>query len=55
MPVLDRLLEDEDDSRVVLDMLFDFSCWHATAKLRAKTDSTLEALDVFTVASGTDI
>lgn len=52
MSVFDGLPDDDHDNRIILDMLFDYGCWHALAKLRLHTDETLDLLDVATVHLG---
>ena len=51
MPVFEALLPPRHDV-VVLDMLFILCTWHAYAKLRLHTDSTLISLEETTQALG---
>ncbi|KAI0644208.1 hypothetical protein C8Q79DRAFT_914017, partial [Trametes meyenii] len=55
IPVFEKILEEQADNDIVLDLLFDFGCWHATAKLRLHTDNTLNVLDIFTVSCGASV
>lgn len=51
MPVFEGLLGRRDD-QIVLDLLFILCTWHAYAKLRLHTSSTLSGLDETTKALG---
>lgn len=44
MPVLEGLFPDKAHDNAVLDILFTLADWHALAKLRLHTDSTLDCL-----------
>lgn len=52
MSVFDGLPDDDEDNHIILDILFDYSCWHALAKLRLHRDDTLDLLDAVTVQLG---
>lgn len=51
MPVFEGLLPDEHDE-MIQDMLFTLCTWHAYAKLRLHTTSTLNRLKAMTKALG---
>jgi hypothetical protein len=51
MPVLEGLLPAPFDD-YVQDLLFDLASWHAYAKLRMHTDSTLESFEKATASLG---
>ncbi|KAK0492982.1 hypothetical protein EDD18DRAFT_1310769 [Armillaria luteobubalina] len=44
IPCFDGLLPDSKDNSVVMDTLFAFATWHAFAKARMHTESSIEAL-----------
>ncbi|KIJ31571.1 hypothetical protein M422DRAFT_185709, partial [Sphaerobolus stellatus SS14] len=54
LPVLQGLLPEPHNS-VVLNMVFTLSHWHALAKLRMHTDSTLEEMDKTTTKLGEEV
>ncbi|KAJ7707072.1 hypothetical protein B0H16DRAFT_1345465, partial [Mycena metata] len=51
LPVFEDLLDAEDNT-IVLDLLFILAYWHALAKLRLHTDSTVDLLDEITTLLG---
>ncbi|KAG6815464.1 hypothetical protein H0H93_009743, partial [Arthromyces matolae] len=51
MPVFEGLL-DEPYNTIILDLLFTLAEWHALAKLRLHTDTTLQRLDLLTSELG---
>jgi hypothetical protein len=51
IPVFEHLLPDPHNE-IVLDLLFTLCTWHALAKLRLHTSSTLQALKAITKALG---
>ncbi|KAI0337344.1 hypothetical protein BDW22DRAFT_1468571 [Trametopsis cervina] len=51
LPCVEGLLP-EPFNQIVLDAVWDMAVWHALAKLRLHTESTLEVLDLATVAMG---
>ncbi|KAI0753029.1 hypothetical protein C8Q80DRAFT_1217334 [Daedaleopsis nitida] len=51
IPVFKRLLPDQANN-IVLDMLFRLAMWHALAKLRLHSGSTLDTFDIATRALG---
>ena len=51
IPVFEGLLNAEDNA-IVLDLLFELATWHALAKLRLHTDSTLRSLKGSTTRLG---
>lgn len=51
IPCVELLLPPPLNS-VVLDMVWDMACWHALAKLRLHTESTLQALENATTSMG---
>jgi hypothetical protein len=54
IPVFDGLLE-EPYNQQVLDLLFTLAHWHSLAKLRLKTEDTLELLDIATTQLGAQL
>ncbi|KAF7785078.1 hypothetical protein Agabi119p4_1243 [Agaricus bisporus var. burnettii] len=52
MPVFEDLFPDDDHNKIILDLLFVLSCWHALAKLRMQTTLTLHLLQQCTQALG---
>ncbi|KAH7919882.1 hypothetical protein BV22DRAFT_1022211, partial [Leucogyrophana mollusca] len=54
IPVFEGLLPKKH-SDVVIELLFVFAHWHALAKLRMHTDSTLDLLDGVTTALGANL
>ena len=52
LPVLDGLLP-EPFNTTVLDLIFVMGCWHAYAKLRLHTESTLASFELVTANLGT--
>ncbi len=54
IPVFDGLL-DEPYNSIVLDMLFLLASWHALAKLRMHTDTTLSVFEKTTADLGTAV
>jgi len=52
IPVFEGLFDDEDDD-IILDLLFELSTWHALAKLRLHTESTVRDLECSTTRLGT--
>ncbi|KAI0716914.1 hypothetical protein C8Q76DRAFT_420457 [Earliella scabrosa] len=53
--VFAKISDDEEDNEVILDLIFDYQCWHCLAKLRLHTDDTLELLEVVTVHVGQSV
>lgn len=53
LPVFEGLLSNRDHDRVVQDLLFTLAEWHALAKLRLHTDTTLDTLRSLTKSLGT--
>lgn len=51
MPVFDGLLPPKDN-KIVLDLLFSLSTWHALAKLRLHTETTVQLLEAETKMLG---
>jgi hypothetical protein len=51
IPVIEGLLPEEDE-KVVLDLVFILTTWHAYAKLRLHTDHTLDSFDALTKPLG---
>lgn len=43
--MFDGLFPNASHNNIVLDLLFDFAVWHAYAKLRLHTDTTLSLFD----------
>jgi hypothetical protein len=54
IPVFEGLLPG-DENDIVLDLLFDFATWHAYAKLRLHTDTTLNNFDTVTKVLGSTL
>ncbi|KAI9056308.1 hypothetical protein FKP32DRAFT_1599040 [Trametes sanguinea] len=55
IPAYDGLLVNRADNRIILDMVFNLSVWHALAKLREHTDPSLSGLDLTTVSCGQSV
>lgn len=51
IPAFDRLLDDKNNE-IVLDLLFELGTWHALAKLRLHTESTVSELEYSTTRLG---
>ena len=51
IPVFDRLFEPHNNM-IVMDLLFELAMWHALAKLRLHTKSTVHALETLTTRLG---
>lgn len=51
IPVFDRLFEPHNNT-IVMDLLFELATWHALAKLRLHTESTVCALETSTTRLG---
>jgi hypothetical protein len=49
--MVDRLLP-EPLNKIVLDLLWECACWHALAKLRLHTETTVRLLESFTMTLG---
>ena len=54
MPVFEGLLPPKEN-RILLDLIFDLATWHANAKLKMHTDSSLKNFDIVTLALGRSI
>ncbi|KAI1784366.1 hypothetical protein LXA43DRAFT_901747 [Ganoderma leucocontextum] len=54
-PVFDGLPPEDEDNKIILDLLFDYGCWHALSKLRLQTDDTNGLLNAVTVESGVSV
>ncbi|KAI1790639.1 hypothetical protein LXA43DRAFT_890662 [Ganoderma leucocontextum] len=54
-PVFDGLPPEDEDNETVQDLLFDYGCWHALAKLRLQTDDTNAVINVATVLTGASV
>jgi hypothetical protein len=54
IPVFDGLL-DNNNNKIVLDLLFTLALWHGLAKLRLHTNHTLNDLDLVTTNLGRDL
>ena len=54
LPCLDGLLASADPrlNELILDLFWELSCWHALAKLRLHTETTLSILERFTETFG---
>jgi hypothetical protein len=52
IPVFDGLFEPHNNA-IVMDLLFELATWHALAKLRLHTESTICALETSTTRLGT--
>jgi hypothetical protein len=48
IPVFDGLLDFRNNA-IVMDLLFELATWHAFAKLRLHTESTICALETSTI------
>lgn len=55
MPVFEGLISDPAHNKAVLDLLFTLADWHACAKLRMHTDSTLAVLKTTTTSLGSQL
>ncbi|KAI0349974.1 hypothetical protein OH77DRAFT_1499288 [Trametes cingulata] len=55
MPVMEDLLDDVDDNKIILDMIFDLCTWHCLAKLRTHMEPLLEALSTRAVEVGRSV
>lgn len=55
MPVFENLFPDPMHDKLILDLLFILAMWHAYAKLRMHTSSTIERLHVATRALGSKL
>ncbi len=53
IPVFEDLFPDKDVNNRVLDLLFTLADWHALAKLRLHTDTTIQLLKTATTTLGT--
>lgn len=51
--MFDGLLTDTENNAIVMELLFELATWHALAKLRLHTESTLHALESSTTRLGT--
>jgi hypothetical protein len=51
MPAFEGLLDDKNNA-ILMDLLFELATWHALAKLRLHTTSTLDALENSTARLG---
>lgn len=51
IPAFDMLLDTAND-KIILDLLFELATWHALAKLRLHTESTVCALEYSTTRLG---
>ncbi|KAK0226736.1 hypothetical protein EDD85DRAFT_923411 [Armillaria nabsnona] len=54
IPCFEGLLPEPDD-KITMDTLFDFATWHALAKSRMHTDSSLELLQAVTGSLGSQL
>jgi len=54
LPVFEGLLPPKEN-KILLDLIFDLATWHAYAKLKMHTDSTLKNFDTITLALGRSI
>jgi hypothetical protein len=52
IPVFDGLFEPHNNA-IIMDLLFELATWHALAKLRLHTESTVCALETSTTRLGT--
>ena len=52
IPVFDGLFEPHNNT-IIMDLLFELATWHALAKLRLHTESTVCALETSTTRLGT--
>lgn len=55
IPVFENLLPNKHHNILIMNMLFIFCTWHAYAKLRLHTGSTLQALEETTRALGASL
>jgi hypothetical protein len=52
IPAFDGLLFDDKNNEIVIDLLFELATWHALAKLRLHTESTVRELEYSTTRLG---
>lgn len=52
IPVFEGFIENKQHDRLVSDILFTYCEWHALAKLRLHSDSTVDSLEVATTELG---
>jgi hypothetical protein len=52
IPVFEGLFQEEEDNKIMSELLFELVTWHGFAKLHLKTESNLHALDTSTTRLG---
>ena len=53
IPVFDGLFQEPHHNTIIMDLLFELATWHALAKLRLHTETTVCALETSTTRLGT--